>query len=61
MDFHWPSQTRERQPNSYLTRTLKVLSRLMHGHTVWSVWSKVQVLQLSDQRDATGPWRSGKS
>lgn len=27
---------------------LKALSRVMHGYTVWWVWSKVQVLQLSE-------------
>ncbi len=34
----------------------------MHGHTAWWVWSKVQVLQLSDSGMARNrPMGSGKS
>jgi hypothetical protein len=46
----WPVRTRlaARRPNCYMENRLNALSRVMLGHIVWWVWSKVQVLQLSE-------------
>jgi hypothetical protein len=46
----WPARTNlaVRQSNSYVFDRLNALSRVMLGHTVRWVWSKVQVLQLGE-------------
>jgi hypothetical protein len=50
VNSHWPVRTRlaGRRPNRYIRSRLNALSRVMHGHTGWWVWSKVQVLQLGE-------------